>query len=530
MAKNAITMYDRVKFFRRRQFVLGSEYTDYDGWKRLKVVDTCLLTVHPDLQITVVEQDERKAVLLGYAIDPYQPQLNDQDILRRFVDGPISQNEIYGGLEALTGRFVLIAKSATSLWLFHDACGLRQVNYCFDRDNAMWCASQPEILAERFGFKYDEEMLSYRNRAAFQSGKEEFWFINDRTPYREIKCLLPNHYLDLRTGAAKRYWPIAGCIASISVKESINLCKPILQNSIDAAAQRFNLKMGISAGCDSRKSLAAAKGVKDKIYFFTHTPMASKEVDMEIPARLLPRLGINHHKLVLQPMSDEFREYYERSVTWTRERHGHIAYTALKHFGTEATVLNSNISEISQVYYWLPRSQINGKGLGVATGLNHPLAVSEFEKWLEEAKPACEDSKMNILVLFDFELRGRWIAAAISEYDITYETFDPYNNRLLFCLELSVNERHRRGRRLDFHMKQIRNMWPEVLMEPINPKRQLLGKIRYFILHSLIHRTVSPWLPVVEYLRYLKVKRRFKERAQGDKETRRSLFRIRNFY
>lgn len=506
-------MYDRVKFFRRRQFVLGSEYIDYDGWKRLKVVDTCLLTVHPDLQITVVEQDENKAVLLGYAIDPYQPELNDQDTLRRFVDGPISQNEICGGLEALTGRFVLIVKSGTSLWLFHDACGLRQVNYCFDQDNAMWCASQPETLAERFGFKYDEEMLSYRNMAAFQSGKEEFWFTNDRTPYRGIKYLLPNHYLDLRTGGTQRYWPITGCIGSISVKESINLCKPVLQNSINAAAQRFDLKMGISAGCDSRKSLAAAKNVKNKIYFFTHTPTPSKKVDMEIPARLLPKLGVEHHKIDLQKMNNEFQGYYECSASWAREKHGHIAYTALNHFGTEATVLNSNISEFSQVYYWLPKSRINGEGLAVVTGLNHSLALCEFDKWLEGAKNACESAKINLLVLFDLELRSRWIAAAISEYDITYETFNPYNNRHLFCLELSVNERHRKGRRLDFHMKQIKNMWPEVLMEPINPKKRLLGKIRDFILHTLIQKTVSPWLPVVEYLRYLKLKQKFERKA-----------------
>jgi hypothetical protein len=230
---------------------------------------------------------------------------------------------------------------------------------------------------------------------------------------------------------------------------------------------------------------------------------------MEVPARLLPKLGIEHHRFDLQEMSDEFREYYESDATWARERHGHAAYTALNHFGTGATVLNSNISEISQVYYWLPKSKIDGEGLAVATGLNHPLAISEFEKWLEDAEQACESAKMNILVLFDFEVRSRWISAAICEYDIAYETFNPYNNRQLFCLELSVNERLRRGRRLDFHMKQIENMWPEVLMETINPEKRLFGKIKKFLLHSVIYKTITPWIPLIEYLRYLKLKREF---------------------
>ena len=32
------------------------------------------------------------------------------------------------------------------------------------------------------------------------STTEDFALINDRTPYREIKYLLANHYLDLKTG------------------------------------------------------------------------------------------------------------------------------------------------------------------------------------------------------------------------------------------------------------------------------------------------------------------------------------------
>lgn len=506
-------MYDRVKLFRRRQFVLGPEYIDYEGWKRFKVEDRCLLTVHPDLPLTVVEREGKKAVMLGYAIDPYQPELNDEGVLKTIVDTPQSADDLCTRLNALTGRFVLIIKSGPNLWLFHDACGLRTVNYCFDQHGAIWCASQPETLAERFGFKYDEEVLSFRECPAYRSSKEEFWLINDRTPYQEIKYLLPNHYLDLHQGKANRFWPVAGCIGSLSVEESIQLCTQILKNSIEAASQRFDLKMGISAGSDSRRSLAAAKEVKEKIYFFTHTPQ-SYSADLEIPARLLPKLGINHHKLDLQVMSHEFRELYELSVTWARERRGHIAYTMLNYFGQGATILNSNISEIHRCWYWLPRSKINGEGLAMATRLNHPLAIREFQKWLDGAQHACEIAKINILVLFDYELRSRWVAAAFSEYDIAHETFNPYNNRYLFSLELSVNERYRRSRRLDFIIKHIQYMWPEVLREPINPEQALLRRIQQLILQFIVHKAVTPWFPLYDYLRYLKLRRLFKRQAK----------------
>jgi len=503
--------FDRIKLFRRRQFVMGHEYVNYEGWKRLKFDDRFYLTVHPDLPTTSVEEKENKVLLLGYIIDPAFPMLNDEAILRRLVNSPLSLSDVVTGLEHLMGRFVLIVKSNESLWLFHDACGLRQVHYCRDKQDALWCASQPESLAEHLGFDYDPDALSFRNMPAYRLTLEDFTLIGDRTPYKEIKYLLPNHYLDLFRGTVHRYWPVAGCIGSLAIEESIRLYCPILENSIKAAAQRFNLKMGISAGCDSRKSLAAAKAVKDKIYFFTQTPMEAHKVDMEIPSRLLPKLGIKHHKLELQQMTQEFRDYYERSATWARERHGHIAYSALNYFGAEATVLNSNISEYSQVCFWLPKSKINGEGLAILKGLNHPIAISDFQKWLSSASAVCEAANMNILVLFDLEVRSRWVANTFSECDIAYETFNPYNNRRLFCIELSVNERSRRGRRLDVPIKLIKSMWPEVLTEPINPEEHLSGKIKQFIWRSIVHRTITPWISIVEYLRYVKLRSRFKK-------------------
>ncbi len=502
-------MIDQVKFFRRRQFVLGPEYIDYEGWRRVPLFDNFVLTLHPDLSITTCEHLNNKTVLLGYAIDPYQPELNDEDILQRFVSGEITVNKVTDGLKTLTGRFVLIVNCQQGSWLFHDACGLRQVNYLKDKKGFTWCASQPETLAEHFGFECDKEVLGYRDLAVSVLTKEEFWLINERTPYREVKYLLANHYLDLEKGEAVRFWPVPGCIGSLSMDESIKLSSPILQGGIQAAVKRFDLKMGITAGSDSRRSLAAARKAIEHIYFFTHTPRSYSN-DIAVPARLLPKLGIEHHKLDLQFMSSDFRELHECSATWARERHGNIAYTALQNFGPEVAVLNSNLSEIHQCWYWLPKSKINGDGLALATRLNHPLAIREFQKWIDGARAACEISGMNILVLFDYELRSRWVTAALSEYDIAYETFNPYNNRYLSCLELAIHERRRRGQRLDLIIKQIRYLWPDVLKAPINPKDDPILKIKQFVLRDIIHKIVTPWIPVYQYLRYHRLKRRFK--------------------
>jgi hypothetical protein len=171
--------------------------------------------------------------------------------------------------------------------------------------------------------------------------------------------------------------------------------------------------------------------------------------------------------------------------------------------------MNSNLSEIPQCYYWLPRREVTGRGLAMATRLNHPFAIAEFQRWLDDAEDACSRAGMNVLTQFDIELRSRWVAAALSEYDIAHETFNPYNNRNLLSLDLAVDERYRRSRQKTILIRQIKHMWPEVLAEPINPPESLLDQIEEFVWKNVVHRLITPRFPIYDWLRYIKLRREF---------------------
>ena len=214
-------MLNRRKYFRRRQFVVGPRFIDYEGWKKLGLFGNHVATVHPDLQMTIAESQSNKAVLFGYAIDPYRPDASDEDILTGLVAGPLTLDRIVKALKPLTGRFVLIASSPAGKWLFHDACGLRQVNYHVDSKGSVWCASQPDVLAEQLTLPQDGEAFEFRNIPAYRKTKEDFTLIGERTPVRDVKYLLPNHYLDLESGEPARFWPVPGCINSLSPEEAI---------------------------------------------------------------------------------------------------------------------------------------------------------------------------------------------------------------------------------------------------------------------------------------------------------------------
>jgi hypothetical protein len=509
---------DSIKYFRRRQFVLGPAYFEFDGWDRVELGPGDLLTKHPDLPLTRVRSGANSLSLLGYCIDPFNPDRGDQEILSGICEQAPSLPDLIKLVEKLTGRFVLIAALGADRYVLHDAVALRQVNYC-RHQGSVWCASQAEALAERFGFALDSEVLSYRDYHPFKAGTE-FWLLNDRTPYREIRNLLPNHFLDVRQGKAIRHWPKKGCIPALSMDESLSRCTPVLVGAIAAASSRFDLRMGISAGIDSRKTLAATRDVRGKIYYFSHgiSEGTLNVSDVTVPARLLPRLGLEHHALHLRGMDKEFKRFFEASSTWAREKKGKNACTLLAEFGPETTVMNSNISEVAQCIYWLPKSRLRGEGLAILCGLAHPFAIQEFQKWLDGAKPACEEARMNVLDLFFLEQRmGRWATAAFSEYDVAHETFNPYNNRYLHSLMLGVKERYRRDRMWTVSLKHIKEMWPDVLAEPINPQDTARTKVQQFIRRFIVHKTIAAWLPLYPYLRFRKKLRKF-ERLQCAQE------------
>ena len=112
---------------------------------------------------------------------------------------------------------------------------------------------------------------------------------------------------------------------------------------------------------------------------------------------------------------------------------------------------------------------------------------------------------MNIIVFFDNEMKSSWLSQALAEYDLAFETLNPYNIRYLFQLELSVDERIREGKSLYLPIQIIKNLWPEVLSEPINPENGLLPKLKKIIIIRKF------FFRIIRNFRYLKNQYKFRK-------------------
>lgn len=464
---------DRAKYMFRRQFVLGPRYVDkLPFWRRIKINQSLYLTSHPELEVSRVNKDGVSIVLLGYILDLNNPSFTNEDILRDLIEKQGSSiNGILNCVGSYGGRWIIILDTGTKVVLFNDATGLRQVFYTNDHSGP-WCASQPGIIAEELGLKVDVEAAQFIKSLA--SSNREYWWPGQASLYHSIKRLLPNHYLDIDTMTMHRYWPKES-LKRIDLTKAIDRLAGLFKGLIISAHNRFKLSLPLTAGWDSRLLLASVKDIAQEVFYYTliYYDLDEESDDIRIPQRLLSRLGLKHHLIKCPPtMTEDFKSIYLGNVSCAHEAWGAIAQGLCQAYPEDRVCLKGNVSEIARNYYGVIRNQdINSRLLAYLSGMEHSFAVNQFSAWLNEAKGVCERAGIRITDLFYWEQRmGSWQAMSQLEWDIAQEVFTPYNCRDILVTMLSVDTKYRRTPNYILYRRLMESLWPEVLLEPINPQ------------------------------------------------------------
>ena len=473
------TKYDRERLLFRRQFILGPRFVEgFQTWNRLSVRPSICLTTHPDLPAHQARSGDISLLLLGYILDPYRPQATDADIINRLL----AYLEAGGTLESLIrltspfgGRWILVVDNGQAVSLFNDPTGYRQVFYSCTGSHGLWCASQPGLLAQVLNLPVDEEALAFiRN---YQKREPQYYWPGDSSLYKEVRHLLPNHFLDLETGACHRYWPTHD-LTMRPLEQVVKENTELLQGLIESASHRFELALSITAGRDTRLLLAASKAVRDRLYCFTmmYWDLNSDSPDIQIPSRLLSRLGLPHHVIRCPSrMEPDFDEIYRQNVTTARAIYGTIAQGLYNQYPSDRTCMKGNAMEIAKSQYradlqnrqpGADKGRIDPQTLAWLTRREDEFAIEAFDRWLSRVN----QTNVDVLDLFRWEDReGNWQAMSQCEWDIVYEVFVPYDCRLFLANMLSVPARFRAAPSYALQEQMILHLWPDLLSEAVNP-------------------------------------------------------------
>ncbi|PFP72647.1 hypothetical protein COJ99_07285 [Bacillus cereus] len=484
----------------RRQFLLGSEtMTIRKGWKKIRLNNEYCVTAHPDLSVTQVSSNNIQLTLLGYLFDPYCPKNSNEDILNRINEELTTFDDLCSKTYSLSGRWIIIFNDGVNIKILHDPCGMRQIYYT-SHDGKTWCGSQPNIIAEELGLKEDtnKDVLDFV-KSSYYENQERAW-VGDGSVIQGVKHLLPNHYLDLKTAAAERFW-VNKENNEISIDECVEIVTSILKGSLAAANNRFDMMLAVTAGWDSRVLLAASKDIKNDVYYFVSTmnKLTSKDADIYVPVKLLNTLNLKLNIVKeLKPLDDMFKLTLQKNVSMARDLpKTQTIYYAYNNFEGKVNI-NGNASEIARCYFdsKRPSDNIDGYQLAKMEGYSSlPYAVSRLNEWHDSAISVCEENKIDILDLFYWEQRmGNWGTMYQAEQDIAIEEFCPFNNRRLLIALLKLGKEYRQGPEHIIYKKMINSLWPETLSEPINPlnfKAQVKKQILKMMPSSLKNKIKS---------------------------------------
>lgn len=496
------------------QFILGPAFAErLAGWQRFTIAGQTRLSAHPALACTQVAEGARELTLIGHVLDPLKPEATNPDILRSLLRHYTSREALIAATSGFGGRWLLIAVHSHESFLFHDALGQRQVFHTVPAETgALWVMSQPGLASEVLSLTPDEQALDYMDTQTFRRASE-YRFPVTASTFRGLRHLVPNHLLDLKTGRSHRYWPLAP-LEMLTPEAAIDRLGALMSGIIRAAASRFDLALSLTAGLDSRLVLAAARGVAGRLSIMTlrQGRMPDHHADIEIPARLLKRLGLRHEVVrATSSMTPEFSMHFKRNVYLAHDHYGNDAEAILKHYGRAKAVLTGSAAEVGRCPFRgkLPHAnhvQFTPELLAwLEYSSTHPFLVSHFREWLTDAG---QQKHVKLLDLFEWEQDyGSWLAMTQLEFDCAWhEIFTPYNCRQVLTTLLGVAEQYRKAPDHLLFRRAIHKAWPELLLEPINP-------------HATVGRLVlrvSDMKAVVKYWQFRLAQRKQRNRARLD--------------
>lgn len=481
----------------RRQYLLAPVRLEaLRDWKVFAVGTDFYLHAHPDLTVYEAEAEGLRAVLAGFIIDPAQPEHSSEQVLQNVLGQAGTGAGMPGVVFSIGGRWAMFVQEGQCLTAFHDACGLRPI-FFYDgpgRRN-FWCSSEPGLLAAFAAIKKDKVLLDeFEDAGVFED--REYWWPAPLSGFTEVRRVPPNHSLTIPTGEVRRYWPKAP-LPAMTDEQCAAEVAPMLSNEIKATSLRQPLAITLTAGLDTRVVLAASKEVASSAWFHTWLlpSMPASSPDLVIPRKLLAPLGQELHVLRCnQKAEPSFAELYLSHAAFAHPYWRDIAAGLHRCFPEKRLSVKGNCSEVGRCFFYhesYPEGEMTvGRLAGFQRGWTRsPQILRALGEWLPSALEIEKLCGIRVLDLFYWEHRlGCWQANSQVEWDIAQETFCPFNNRKILAALLSVPEEARLASAV--HFAVIRELWPELLEEPINPK-PLLKRVRHWVKRRLLRRNAT---------------------------------------
>lgn len=394
---------------------------------------------HPALVSSSASAGATRILCLGDVIDPGSPHLDNREIVAALAREVHDFSQFEEATSHLGGRWLMFVQIADTLRLYPDAVGTKSAFHAVTRDGEVWMASQPRLFVDALGVAVDRALWEQYLSAPYADS----WPAHV-TPYVGTRQLLPNHYLDVTTGKAHRFWPRAP-LPRRTPEEAAARIADGLYRSLSALVARGTVALALTGGLDSRSVLACAGDLRPRLKLFTIVDINSDWHDVWLPRKIA--------RLFRQPWRPIHTRRYDAASGETLRRNvagmwwdisDHRLYT-FETVGARVIVLGL-CSEVARCFHYKDGTAPSVVTVDLLTKLSrypgNPVAIGAFSEWLAGVPSG---TNVHTLDLFFWENRlGNWASMLYTAIDTVAETTNPYNCRELLEIGLGVDLEYRK--------------------------------------------------------------------------------------
>jgi hypothetical protein len=431
------------------------------------------LRVNTTTRIGLSRGERESVAVVGEALDPDAPELDHDGVARMVLDAGARRQSV---VDRLIGRFVVIRATADGdAFVQTDAIGLRSVFFAGGRDGVVagshakmvaQAVSGPDVKATPRPMKWGYPGMG--------------------TPYQGVHRLPANSELSLRDGSLRRFFPLAE-IPRTTMEEVWTFAFDQAAKAVDALRRRTPVVVSLTAGLDSRTTLAVARRTWPDLRFFTYVQTSDlrqhHQIDLAVSRALAKTLSLRHEAIDLADVSPnpQWLDVLRENVFANHIRPLACAYR--ERFGAHKYVhIRTNLLELA-------RSNLYTKGNAHAAYRGGPSTPEKMTAYYtsrgvlartDHVHPAFEHyarethftEALNYASAWDLYFvehrMGAWQAGVVGESEIAFDTVIAFNSREIVRRMMGVPQEVRSAS--GYLLELLTRTLPEAADIPINPK------------------------------------------------------------
>jgi hypothetical protein len=474
--------------FNQQFLLVDKEVTQLSDWRK-EQIGKYTLYAHPTLCVTSRTGISSTLTVLGDFYDFRNPERANSETLNAFAID-CSMDVMLNQLQFLSGIYLVVWHTRDGLFLIPDMCALREA-YVWKKADSI-CAIGSTLTILRAVGDLNPDLHDFYASDLF---KRRYVWVGDKTSYREVTRLKPNHYLRIDTGEVRRFFPVVP-VQELELLHAVKEVSAILPGILRSILHREEkLMIGLTAGWDSRLLLAASKAFTSRLVYFVNIYPGSPDYDHRIPMQLAAKLNLTF--LTVHLGADNNAEQESIVATFpSGVRQNAIRIIGFKKLFRMVKSVSGSISEIARNEFGLIEKLSGVKLSALAKFEDHAFCVAEYNEWLHKNQPVFSRFGYNTLDMFYWEevVANRMGKSTTDCHALHHSILPVFNCRYLMNTMLGVNVRHRDKQNHVLYLELIRALWPEVLSEPINPgikKRiiRLMQKVKLYNVYRSIFST-----------------------------------------